>query len=315
MFILFKHFVYSVSTAIMLCKHNNKNIFFKVFIIRFFYAFDFIRNILKPTKFSLNNFYPNHSFKKKVNGRRIIKDLNNKGFNDSLLLKKPYVDNLENEINLQNSSITFKGEKSKKNTYKFLKSLKKKDHLKTIFKKSKSNKIPHVAIDIDISKTKFIRELATSSFFLQLAKDYINSNKISVSGQCYISNPLETSEKEKQDYAQHFHYDLDFKKFFKIFIYLNDVDKQGGPHSFIVKSNKKKNFEHIISKRIDDYEVKKKYNFKNIKTFQKKRGSLLIEDTFGLHKGNVPKKKSRKMMILIYGEGLGINNYKYSYLT
>ena len=51
--------------------------------------------------------------------------------------------------------------------------------------------------------------------------------------------------------------------------------------------------------------LKKNIILKNIKTFQKKRGSLIIEDTFGLHKGNFPKKKSRKMMILIYGQDLG----------
>ena len=69
-------------------------------------------------------------------------------------------------------------------------------------------------LDIDINKTKTIKEFATSSFFVQLAKNYIGK-KISISGQCYISNPIPVTEGQKKDFAQYFHYDNDFKKFLK----------------------------------------------------------------------------------------------------
>ena len=93
----------------------------------------------------------------------------------------------------------------------------------------------------------------------------IGKKQISVSGQCYISNPISASKKEKQDNAQYFHYDNDFKKFLKIFIYLSDVDFESGPHSFVQYSHNKKKFKHLISKRLSDSEIINSYGKENIK--------------------------------------------------
>ena len=130
--------------------------------------------------------------------------------------------------------------------------------------------------------------------------------------QQHISNPTQTSESEKKDNAQYFHYDNDFKKFFKVFIYLSDVSLTAGPHSFVSKTNKRKKFKHIVAERIDDKEINKFYNTEDIKIFDGKKGKIIIEDTFGLHKGTPPSKKSRIVLILIFGYDLGIGIYKNS---
>ena len=65
---------------------------------------------------------------------------------------------------------------------------------------------------------------------------------------------------KKKDNAQYFHYDNDFKKFFKVFIYLSDVSHNAGPHSFVAKTNTKKTFKHIVAERIDDREITKFYD-------------------------------------------------------
>ena len=114
----------------------------------------------------------------------------------------------------------------------------------------------------------------------------------------------------KKNNAQYFHYDNDFKKFFKVFIYLNKVDKYSGPHSFVKSTNKKRKLKHIIAERINDSEIRKDYGSKNVKVFNGNAGSVIIEDTFGLHKGSFPQKKSRLVLILVYGSGLGIEIYK-----
>ena len=67
-----------------------------------------------------------------------------------------------------------------------------------------------------------------------------------------------------------------------------------------------------LAKRIDDEEIKKCYDPKGIKIFCGDEGSIIIEDTFGLHKGVSPIKNSRMVLILIYGHGLGIDIYKNS---
>ena len=57
-------------------------------------------------------------------------------------------------------------------------------------------------------------------------------------------------------------------------------------------------------------EILKSYPKEKIKKFLGDKGSIIVEDTFGLHKGFSPKTKSRMMLILIYGEGIGIDLFK-----
>ena len=96
---------------------------------------------------------------------------------------------------------------------------------------------------------------------------------------------------------------------FKVFIYLSDVSHNAGPHSLLQKQTLK-TFKHIVAERIDDGEITKFYNKENIKVFDGKEGNIIVEDTFGLHKGSSPINQSRVMLILIYGHGLGIDIYK-----
>ena len=44
------------------------------------------------------------------------------------------------------------------------------------------------------------------------------------------------------------------------------------------------------------------------------KGKVIFEDTFGLHKGLAPKNKSRIMIVIQYGKGLGINKFNQIYV-
>lgn len=307
MITLSKHFIISLFTAINLSKNKGLKKFFEIFNIRFIFAFDFVRNFFNNQKNSYKNINSSKYFEENIDSTKVIEDLKNFGYNNFLRLKKNYLERLKNEISLANSIISFK---SKKNSEKFNKTLNFSDNLNDMFRKSKENEISHIALDIDLSKTNYIKEFATSEFLMNIAKNYIKSKKISISGQCYISHPVQISETEKKDNAQYFHYDNDFKKFFKVFIYLSNVSHNAGPHSFVAKTNTKKTFKHIVAERIDDREVINFYDKENIKVFDGKEGNIIVEDTFGLHKGSSPINQSRVMLILIYGHGLGIDIYK-----
>lgn len=307
MITLSKHFIISFLTARNLSKNKGLKKFFEIFYIRFIFAFDFIRNFFNNQKDNYKNINSSKYFEENIESTKVIEDLKNFGYNNFLKLRKNCLEFLKNEISLTNSIISFKG---KKNSDKFSKIINSSDKLKDIFKKSKENEVSHVALDIDLSKTNYIKEFATSEFLMNIAKNYIKSDKISISGQCYISNPVQISETEKKDNAQYFHYDNDFKKFFKVFIYLSDVNHSAGPHSFVAKTNTKKTFKHIVAERIDDREITKFYDKESIKVFDGKEGNIIVEDTFGLHKGSALINQSRIMLILIYGHGLGIDIYK-----
>lgn len=305
--ILLKHFIVSFFTAKNRSKNKGFKNFYNIFIIRFFYAFNLIRKFLNNNNYNSERIKSKRFFKKNISNEKVLKDLNTLGYNDFLSLKKSYVDNIKKEISLKSSSISFKNERK---FNKFKRNISKQDSLDSILKKSKKKQVPHVAIDINLKKTKILKELATSKFLIELSKKYLNPKTVSIASQCYISNPIRISEKDKKDYAQYFHYDNDFRKFFRVFIYLSDVDLSAGPHSYVAKTNIKKSLKHLLAERIDDEEIKKFYGNENIKTFNGEKGKVIIEDTFGLHKGNPLLKKSRVMLILTYGHGSGINNFK-----
>jgi hypothetical protein len=89
--------------------------------------------------------------------------------------------------------------------------------------------------------------------------------------------------------AQYFHFDLDRIKWLKVFIYLTDVGPDNGPHSFVPGSHQTSGIPSDILRRgyvrLSDEEVYDRYGEDNCRKFCGPRGSIIIEDTRGLHKG------------------------------
>lgn len=306
--VIYKHIVNSLFDAKYLSQNSNILYFIKFFFIRFFYAFDFIRNFQKSNNI-INKTLVSNFFLKKITNKKIVDDLDKDGFNADLILKKKNLNLIKNEISLKNSDISFKNKKSKLRIFSNLKS---NSSLNKIILHTKKKRIPHTVLNINLAKTKYLKKIALSNFFINIAQNYINSKNISVQCQCFISNPFKKNEQSKKDDAQYFHSDVDFKKFFKVFIYLNKVDKYSGPHIFVKQTHKKKLFNHILAERLNSAEVAKAYGKKNIISFTKSAGAVIFEDTFGLHKGANPKKNSRAMLILVYGKGTGTQVFKNS---
>lgn len=94
--------------------------------------------------------------------------------------------------------------------------------------------------------------------------------------------------------AQLFHRDVDDWAFLKLFIYLTDVDEGSGPHGFVRSS-------HRVSKllpirRYQDEEVVRAFGEENLRLFCGAAGTAILENTFGLHKGQ--QATSRRRLIL-----------------
>ena len=138
----------------------------------------------------------------------------------------------------------------------------------------------------------FLKEFLLSKSMINLVKSYLNSNDFSINASFFISNPLQISEEEKYKNAQYFHWDNDFKKFFKLYIYLTDVDENSGPHIFIPRTHKKKLPEHKLCRLYSDKQIYSSY--KDSRKFIGEAGSLFFTDSYGLHKAETPKSKSRR---------------------
>jgi GNAT superfamily N-acetyltransferase len=97
------------------------------------------------------------------------------------------------------------------------------------------------------------------------------------------------SDRPDSEAAQYFHFDLDRIKWVKFFIYLTDVTSDSGPHYFIAKSHRTGGIPAaLLAKgyaRLTDEEVSAHYPAQDFIEFAAPRGTILAEDTRGLHKG------------------------------
>ena len=243
MLLIIKHFYLSLLTSL----HFSKNRsffrqfikFFLIFYIKFFCAFNFFRNnkkknfFINPILIKRENLFINE-----IELEKIIEKLDSSGFYEKVFLHKEIVKKILNTVTKKNLLFFSKGKDD--NFLNFLEALNESDNLESIKDKGLENKISHIASFIKLNECQIIVELIKSNLFLNVAKNYIGFDNLEVTAECYISNPFLISENQKKDNAQYYHYDLDYKRFLKIFIYLTDVTEESGPHIFIEGTHKKK---------------------------------------------------------------------------
>ncbi|BAK78303.1 hypothetical protein NH8B_3552 [Pseudogulbenkiania sp. NH8B] len=113
--------------------------------------------------------------------------------------------------------------------------------------------------------------------------------------------------------AQLYHFDLDRLKWLKIFVYLTDVGPQNGPHSFVKGSHNPGAIPpHLLKRgyaRITDEEVNDAFSADACLQFSAPRGSIIIEDTRGLHKGAIVSGDPRLILQLQFSNSLFGTNY------
>jgi len=108
--------------------------------------------------------------------------------------------------------------------------------------------------------------------------------------------------------AQLFHRDVDDIKFCKLFVYLTDVGLNDGPHTYVKGSSSTNKLTKI--RRYQDEEIIAAYGEENILYFNRPKGSCFIVDTYGFHKGTLPKDNDRLLLQVQYSiNPIGIENY------
>jgi hypothetical protein len=107
--------------------------------------------------------------------------------------------------------------------------------------------------------------------------------------------------------AQLYHYDLDRVRWLKVFVYLTDVDEVSGPHAFIRGSHRTIGSKISRDGRYSDAEVFSMYNRADEVVFIAPRGTVILEDTLGLHKG-IPAISKRRFILQVQ---LSINYFGY----
>ncbi len=150
----------------------------------------------------------------------------------------------------------------------------------------------------DLLDNPDVQDLLADLSFATIAQDYLQSKPIlDVLAMWWHTN---YSDKPDMDAAQYYHFDMDRPKWLKFFIYLTDVTTDNGPHTFIAGSQKTGNIPaSMLSKgyaRLTDAEVESHYGKQSVVEFSAPRGTIIAEDTRGLHKGKHVKHDDRLIL-------------------
>ena len=144
----------------------------------------------------------------------------------------------------------------------------------------------------NVFKHILVDNLLSDSVLVSLIEDYLKTNQITIYGKGWKSvGRSNITLNQASNAAQMFHFDYDSMNFLKIFVYLSDVTEHSGPHEFISGSNKPYST-NLMSNNIKPYgrytdQSMFKIFRKNATRFTGLKGTVIIEDTSGFHKGNI----------------------------
>ena len=146
-----------------------------------------------------------------------------------------------------------------------------------------------VRFDVDSQKllqNNLVQEFICDPTILSIAQDYLGSAPVFDFIAMWWHTQSNTPDKEA---AQYFHFDMDRLRWIKFFFYVTDVTAESGPHVFVPESHRDFGLPFKLRKngfaRLTDDEVALSFPASTWKTFTGSAGSMIVEDTRGLHKG------------------------------
>jgi ectoine hydroxylase-related dioxygenase (phytanoyl-CoA dioxygenase family) len=150
----------------------------------------------------------------------------------------------------------------------------------------------------DTTDVPEVQELVSDPTLINVAQNYLKSKSIFTGiGLGYSAR---AKEEPDDNAAQTFHWDMERIKWLRFFIYLTDVDKDTGPHCFIKGSHRAGVLpKEVYTKgyvRHNDDEVLKIFGSDSYLEFTAKKGTIIAEDSRGLHKGKALNNGERLLL-------------------
>lgn len=151
-----------------------------------------------------------------------------------------------------------------------------------------------------------VQALMSDLSIIAVAQDYLQSRPVAdVTGLWWHTAFQAAPDKQA---AQYFHFDMDRIKWLKFFIYLTDVTADNGPHSFVAGSHRTGGMpDALLSQgysRLEDRDVEAHFDRQKMIEFTAPRGTILAEDTRGLHKGKHVVSGHRLILQLQFSNSL-----------
>jgi hypothetical protein len=149
-----------------------------------------------------------------------------------------------------------------------------------------------------------VQELLADPSLLTVAANYLGCTP--VLGMVVMRWSFPSSRAPSVDLAQYFHWDDDWIRWLKFFIYLTDVDDGSGPHVYIRGSHRAGTKpRELLARgyaRISDKDMKPFYPDASVVTLEAPRGTLFAGDTRCWHKGLNPSRSRRLLLQFNYAD-------------
>ena len=158
----------------------------------------------------------------------------------------------------------------------------------------------------DLLANPDVQQLLADQSLISVAQDYLGARPtFDVLAMWWHTAFSDTPDSEA---AQYFHFDMDRPKWVKCFIYLTDVTEASGPHVFVAGSHRTGGIPRAFLDRgyarLMDDEVKAEFGAERIVEFAAPRGTIILEDTRGLHKGAHVRSGDRLMLQIQFSNSL-----------
>lgn len=157
-----------------------------------------------------------------------------------------------------------------------------------------------------VVRSDVVQQLMADASLLAVAQSYLGCRPV-LDLVAMWWNTAWSSEPDKEA-AQYFHFDMDRIKWLKFFFYVTDVTPDRGPHTFVAGSHRTGGIPRSILRkgqvRIDDADVLAAYPAADLVELCAPRGTIIAEDTRGLHKGKNVHRGDRLMFQLEYSDSL-----------
>ena len=144
-----------------------------------------------------------------------------------------------------------------------------------------------VPLCFDIATSEFLDTVATAYFECKPAIGTTNLRK------SYV-NKLPNKD------TLLYHSDRNSIKFLKFFFYLNNVDLDGGPFTYVEGIHAQKFKKWDQKYRWQDEEIEGTYGKESVKYLTGCAGDIIVADPTGFHKGSKPLKTNRMMFTVNY---------------
>lgn len=163
----------------------------------------------------------------------------------------------------------------------------------------------------DLLSNPDIQKILADLSFVAVAQEYLGARPVvDVLSMWWLTG---FSDRPDSNAAQYYHFDMDRPKWLKFFINITDVGAANGPHTFVAGSHRSGIIpRHLLAKgyaRLTDEEIGSVFAKDSILEFKTPRGSILAEDTRGLHKGKHVEHGDRLMLQIQFSNCLFGGDY------